>query len=181
MRNGTCFRRSEAEPRIAASACSFLLPTPHVRDHHAQGAGMNPKAHSVGLSTLVEKMWPTPRACDGSNPPMGTGKMGLEKAAKMWPTPAARDWKSGQVSEATRDRNSRPLNEAVMWPTPKSQDAKHAAPTQGELASSNFKNHLHIAVKGRLNPDWVEWLMGWPIGWSDAAPRGDTSPKECRE
>ena len=20
--------------------------------------------------------------------------------------------------------------------------------------------------KGTLNPDWVEWLMGWPIGWT---------------
>ena len=22
---------------------------------------------------------------------------------------------------------------------------------------------------GLLNPDWVEWLMGWPIGWTDIA------------
>lgn len=21
---------------------------------------------------------------------------------------------------------------------------------------------------GQLNPDWVEWLMGFPIGWTDA-------------
>jgi len=20
---------------------------------------------------------------------------------------------------------------------------------------------------GTLNPTWVEWLMGWPIGWTD--------------
>ena len=20
---------------------------------------------------------------------------------------------------------------------------------------------------GRLNPEWVEWLMGWPVGWTD--------------
>lgn len=23
---------------------------------------------------------------------------------------------------------------------------------------------------GTLNPDWVEWLMGWPIGWTDLEP-----------
>lgn len=23
---------------------------------------------------------------------------------------------------------------------------------------------------GHLNPDWVEWLMGWPIGWTDLEP-----------
>ncbi len=22
-------------------------------------------------------------------------------------------------------------------------------------------------VRGRLNPAWVEWLMGFPIGWTD--------------
>ena len=23
---------------------------------------------------------------------------------------------------------------------------------------------------GRLNPTWVEWLMGWPLGWTDLEP-----------
>lgn len=23
---------------------------------------------------------------------------------------------------------------------------------------------------GQLNPTWVEWLMGWPIGWTDLKP-----------
>jgi hypothetical protein len=44
-----------------------------------------------------------------------------------WPTPAARDWKSGQASDVTLSRNSRPLNEIAVargrstrqtWPTP---------------------------------------------------------------
>lgn len=27
-----------------------------------------------------------------------------------------------------------------------------------------------IGAGGQLNPDWVEWLMGWPIGWTDLKP-----------
>ena len=23
---------------------------------------------------------------------------------------------------------------------------------------------------GKLNPTWVEWLMGWPLGWTDLKP-----------
>jgi hypothetical protein len=23
------------------------------------------------------------------------------------------------------------------------------------------------STRGQLNPDWVEWLMGWPVGWTD--------------
>jgi hypothetical protein len=24
-----------------------------------------------------------------------------------------------------------------------------------------------IEGTGRLNPQWVEWLMGYPVGWTD--------------
>jgi site-specific DNA-cytosine methylase len=26
---------------------------------------------------------------------------------------------------------------------------------------------------GQLNPDWVEWLMGWPVGWTSMSPMTD--------
>ena len=29
-----------------------------------------------------------------------------------------------------------------------------------------------------LNPDWVEWLMGFPLGWTDVS-FGPESRKEC--
>jgi hypothetical protein len=30
---------------------------------------------------------------------------------------------------------------------------------------------------GKLNPNWTEWLMGWPIGWTDLKPlETDKSP-----
>jgi len=25
-------------------------------------------------------------------------------------------------------------------------------------------------VGGHLNPTWVEWLMGWPLEWTDLKP-----------
>lgn len=30
-----------------------------------------------------------------------------------------------------------------------------------------------IPAGGALNPDWVEWLMGWPIGWTSLEPLED--------
>lgn len=27
-----------------------------------------------------------------------------------------------------------------------------------------------VAAGGRMNPAWGEWLMGWPIGWTDRTP-----------
>jgi hypothetical protein len=30
--------------------------------------------------------------------------------------------------------------------------------------------HQTLKAGAQLNPDWVEWLMGWPIGWTALAP-----------
>ena len=61
-------------------------------------------------------------------------------AARIWPTPSARDWKDGRASDATLERNARPLNEQVV------------AITDGPA---------------HLSPEWVEALQGFPPGWTD--------------
>jgi len=83
--------------------------------------------------------WPTPTVCGnhnrkGASPKSGDG---LATAVAKVATPTARDWKSGKASQATHDKNSRPLSEQIG---------------------------------GSLNPTWVEWLMGWPLGWTDLKP-----------
>ncbi len=36
------------------------------------------------------------------------------------------------------------------------------------LASQvNASGGIETQQKGSLNPDWTEWLMGYPIGWTD--------------
>jgi len=37
-------------------------------------------------------------------------------------------------------------------------------------ASAKSGDGLATQAGGVLNPEWVEWLMGWPIGWSGLAP-----------
>lgn len=63
----------------------------------------------------------------------------LSEVVKLLPTPIASDWRSGKCSDATLSKNSRPLREIAA---------------QGQES-------------GQLNPVWVEWLMGFPTGWSD--------------
>ncbi len=61
-----------------------------------------------------------------------------------------------------------PQGKLQRWPTPVASDAW----TDG-LKSSQQKDglrhslNLPSAVGGKLNPTWVEWLMGFPIGWTD--------------
>jgi hypothetical protein len=65
-----------------------------------------------------------------------------------------------------------------MWPTPTVQDAKNnGSPSQ---MRRNTKP-LNAEVGGRLNPDWVEWLMAWPIGWTDSKPLATDKFRQWRQ
>ena len=40
----------------------------------------------------------------------------------------------------------------------------------GLAVTADGSPNLRTVVGGALNPDWCEWLMGWPIGWTDLQP-----------
>jgi hypothetical protein len=91
-----------------------------------------------------------------------------------WRTPTVSEYESPskQYMHSTRarypdGRECQPkLADVVkLWPTMVSSDTgsrKHRY-SQGGLALSD-------AAGGQLNPNWVEWLMGYPIGWTDLEP-----------
>lgn len=62
------------------------------------------------------------------------------------------------------------------WPTPVASMAKGSSPAaltrrSGADRSNDRLDHAVMAMDGgHLNPEWVEWLMGWPIGWTDLRP-----------
>lgn len=62
-----------------------------------------------------------------------------------------------------------------LWPTPVSDDTGHrrAKYAQGGTA-------LSTATGGPLNPMWVEWLMGFPLGWTDCEPLATPSSRKSR-
>ncbi len=51
-------------------------------------------------------------------------------------------------------------NAVKLFTTPCAADAR------GSTGEKNCRS-LRTDVAGQLNPDWVEWLMGFPIGWTD--------------
>lgn len=52
----------------------------------------------------------------------------------------------------------------TMLPTPTTQDAKNNG-SQSQMNRDTLP--LTALIGGKLNPDWLEWLMGFPIGWSE--------------
>jgi hypothetical protein len=65
-----------------------------------------------------------------------------------------------------------------IWPTPTTQEIEHPnlqlSKTGRRLSKDGKSSHsLNLADSvaspngGKLNPTWVEWLMGFPPGWTD--------------
>ena len=82
-------------------------------------------------------------------------KMGL-------PTPNSRDWKDGQTAG---NRKSPGLGVVAHWATPTvcgNYNRKGLSKTSGD--------GLATQAGGKLNPTWVAWLMGWPLGWTNLKP-----------
>jgi len=65
------------------------------------------------------------------------------------------------------------------WPTPVRSDHEMRRPTEKWKGTSDLVSVVWTETGGRenpnqppalLNPTWVEWLMGWPLGWTDLKP-----------
>jgi len=92
----------------------------------------------------------------------------------FWPTPVASDTSSRNVKYA---QGGTPLSLAVkLWPTPQASDNRNRGTTQTPAIARRIEAGkqvmLSMCMDGPLNPDWVEWLMGLPIGHTDLKPLG---------
>lgn len=74
----------------------------------------------------------------------------------LLPTPVSTDATAGASGSIGLARHVK------LYPTPKAQLSRASGERHGNGGQS-----LDVVVGGRLNPPWVEWLMGWPIGWTD--------------
>ena len=106
-------------------------------------------------------------------------------ARQMLPTPTANDAKNNGSPSNWR-RNSLPLNTIVLLATPTaSQDYKAVRPlspseangTHGKTLVGDVGNQLGVEIgesgeseRLYLNPEFVETMMGFPIGWTSIEP-----------
>jgi hypothetical protein len=104
--------------------------------------------------------WPTPKtrnrnsrqAIMGGHPAHPSkSDLGLEQAAEAV---------AGIVPVELRGPEELPLRFRAMWPTPMQSDGA------GGCVGRSGGEDLRTATKGSLNPDWVECLMGFPVGWT---------------
>jgi len=136
---------------------------------------------------LAAAMWGTPRASDaekgGPNMKFGSGGTPLPAQAAQWPTPAAQNHKGSSPDSVTRADGKSRMDILHYAAEQGFSHPDQATPQHGPTLSQILRiwRHLRASViathkratwrrlmrsrtKRRLNPLFVEWLMGWPPG-----------------
>lgn len=178
-RNGILYRLPPLARPIYATGVGLshaMLPTPTATDYGTTNNGHRgdgttyQTAGTPSLATMARRgLLPTPQAHDAKTPKtpeqraahidrqraMGRSAPGCsnlnEWAAGLLPTPRASEWKGvGPIgSKSHLHRLGRGYLDATM--------------------------QAHSGRTGRLNPRFVEWMMGFPPGWTEVAlPASET-------
>jgi len=140
--SGNPIRMMNHKSRLEDAAYLSGWPSPRAGNH--TGASENPK-FSPNLQTVAG--WATPTKTDADR----RGELSIApKNATLnhmagWATPSARDWKNGQASQETMERNARPLNEQAVqyvagWVTPQSRDGANSRGGMADRALGRRRN-----------------------------------------
>ena len=162
MRNGECWEQRTLERRIRGTEFG-LSPNGVDSFHTPNTTGLDGGSNS--RKALKKRlMFPTPNASDGKGANMKPDKNGiphdiqkgyLRGIVKVWPTPRASDYKGATSPNAMSKAAKRGFN-------PNLPEATAATTTNG----------------GQLNPTFCEWLMGWPLEWTELKPL-ETDKSHC--
>ncbi|WP_162988367.1 hypothetical protein [Brevibacillus laterosporus] len=145
---------------------------------HGEGQG---RSLRTDISNWKKGLWPTPtasettarenieltesgrRACSNGS----SHSLDLATVVKIWPTPQARDYK-GSSGRSIKGHELDLPTAIKNWPTPAAQDAKNSTLPPSQIDRDTVPGAvMREGHEGQLNPDWVESLMGFPIGWTD--------------
>jgi len=168
MRGGTVYPLRPLAPLTDVIAClsSPTVPTPVKYDATPGG----PNNHYAGLGNAartgrIAQLLPTVRAADaerGGRRDLLASVRGYEDRAghgvkAMWLMPSQSD---GLRSDFA------PASLALRWD-------KHPNGNLAEMVAGRDRE-----LGGQLNPTWVEWLMGFPLGWTDCGASATPSSRK---
>ena len=121
------------------------------------------------------QLWPTPRANDAEkrgavSADPRNGLPGAVRMDRFFPSPKASDSKlTGPAGSKSQKHDAKKGNlrgvVLNLFPTPTTRDFKSPDMNPNSKRFSQ-KTELNSVIGGQLNPMWVEWLMGFPLGWT---------------
>jgi hypothetical protein len=158
---------------LAGEACnvstSMNWTTPSVCDGQ-RGGSITEAMSGTSLTQQVNTIWATPSVADTTGGRMArSGDRSSEMLLKGPAASLSDQWMTPRVSETDqyqydRGNKERPVltlqGQSQAMPTLASSLPDHPISTVGEESSK---------IRRTLNPLFVEWLMGWPPGWTSLA------------
>ena len=194
MRNGECWEQQTLAHLIKETE-SGLLPNGVDYFHTPNTTGLDGGSNS--RKALKKRLLPTPDASQRGPTkdynPQAKSQSGrtLQSFAAKFPTPTTMDTitrsRESYLRVQNRPRQGKNLTklaDIIHWPTPQASDNRD----RGNMSNPSVQRRVAIGkqislsqsvhpTSGQLNPTWVEWLMGWPLGWTDLKPlEMDKSP-----
>ena len=136
---------------LSPSSQTYAAWATELRQDSLRRQKLAPHINDSGSSS-----WPTPRTSDQH----GEGGPDLRTKADMWATPTSRDHKDGASPSEKVATNSLLGRQAPRTPMPGQQSSNESL---------------------TLNPRFVEWLMGFPIGWTDLQPLETASYQQWQQ
>jgi hypothetical protein len=186
-----CSRRQKSARAINASGSSSSAyqgsawPTPTANDWKGSGPTLersDGQMRGDRLDYATEQLWSTPRASDaekgGPNQSFGAGGQPLPSQAAQWATPRVSSERTSSIALERPDSVSSlsiaQQAEMVMGEVPreiylvseKTQRRLGFDPSSLPVQVTVKTGKPHSKERRSLNPLFVEWLMGWPPGWT---------------
>ena len=148
---GSAYAHPMSERRITETD-GLHWPTPDTRGFVNEGS----------LSMLA-------KMCENKEEMFAMGyRAAASKKEKFWPTPRANAAMAATITpesawNSKRFPNLETMVGRQMWPTPTAHNAKETnAPSEANRNTPTLASQ----AGGKLSPLWVEWLMGFPIGFT---------------
>lgn len=185
------YRSDESRSGLLTPGEMVMLPTPTAHEGGrnrsvSEGARIRP---SLGMMAK-KNWWPSPRAKEAGDYQYDHGehnnlRLTLSGAVKHYPTPNTHHLDvvtiemSRQSATLRKKKNLKYSDyKNKMFPTPRggeqgvgmcggdgSRQMLDRLNSDGELTDSEC-SVMKSGSGGQLNPTWVEWLMGFPLGWT---------------
>lgn len=119
------------------------------------------------IEAKEKSMWPTPNTLEGLKPKSLESIQEYNQKARP-----GRSYCNMNLREIVV-YGKQPISGKTMYGTPTATMSERSE--KFLRGAKSTPNPAEIARKesgksGQLNPDWVEWLMGWPIGWTKIEP-----------
>jgi len=146
MRDGECWEQQTLEQTIRGT-----------------GSGLSPNGKDSFHT-------PNTTGLDGGS----NGRKALRKKMQLIGTPTAS--MSERSEKFSEGRVPTPAEYVQKYPTPVTRDYKDTGTKESMTRQRDKRQSPGLALLvgaetgGKLNPMWVEWLMGWALGWTDLKP-----------